>query len=83
MSLLRASTNLATRTTPSRAAAFAMSVRNYADGPSGGSAGATANAKGWKQKEQAHENQYFAQAEKEKLKKLQDSIKKQREHLNE
>lgn len=67
MSLLRTSTNVFARATRQQGAAL-TSIRGYADGP-GRAEGATAGSKGWKEKEQAHENQYFREAEKEKLKK--------------
>ncbi|KAJ1029222.1 hypothetical protein NDA18_000692 [Ustilago nuda] len=79
MSLLRVSTSTLARVT--RAPTFAMAARGYADGPTD-KAGATASSQGWKNREQAQENQYVQQAEKEKLAKLRESIKKQREHLD-
>ncbi|TKY86070.1 hypothetical protein EX895_004895 [Sporisorium graminicola] len=80
MSLLRISTSSLARV--SKAPTFAMATRGYADGPTD-KAGATASSQGWSKREQAQENQYVQQAEKEKLAKLRDSIKKQREHLDE
>ncbi|PWZ01515.1 hypothetical protein BCV70DRAFT_210726 [Testicularia cyperi] len=80
MSLLRVSTSTLARV--SKAPTFVMATRGYADGPTD-QAGATASSKSWKSREQAQENQYVQQAEKEKLAKLRESIKKQREHLDE
>ncbi|CDU23145.1 related to ATPase inhibitor, mitochondrial precursor [Sporisorium scitamineum] len=80
MSLLRVSTSSLARV--SKAPTFAMATRGYADGPTN-KAGATASSQGWNKREQAQENQYVQQAEKEKLQKLRESIKKQREHLDE
>ncbi|SPO32294.1 related to ATPase inhibitor, mitochondrial precursor [Ustilago trichophora] len=80
MSLLRVSTSSLARV--SKTPTFVMATRGYADGPTE-KAGATASSKGWSKREQAQENQYVQQAEKEKLAKLRESIKKQREHLDE
>ncbi|KAJ9478767.1 ATPase-stabilizing factor 9 kDa, mitochondrial [Pseudozyma hubeiensis] len=79
MSLLRVSTSSLARVTKSPT--FAMAARGYADGPTD-KAGATASSQGWSKREQAQESQYVQQAEKEKLQKLRESIKKQREHLD-
>ncbi|ETS60870.1 hypothetical protein PaG_04787 [Moesziomyces aphidis] len=79
MSLLRVSSSTLARV--SKTPTFVMATRGYADGPTD-KAGATASSKGWQQREQAQENQYVQQAEKEKLAKLRESIKKQREHLD-
>ncbi|EPQ30915.1 uncharacterized protein PFL1_01813 [Pseudozyma flocculosa PF-1] len=84
MSLLRTATLSLSRAGARSAApsTFVMATRGYADGPTP-TAGSTASAKGFKEREQSQEAQYVRKAEQEKLAKLRESIKKQREHLDE
>ncbi|CAO1634340.1 unnamed protein product [Sympodiomycopsis kandeliae] len=77
MSLLRTSASRAI----SRSTMF-NSVRTYAAGPGGSDTGATANASGFKDREQSQEKAYVQRQEQEKLKKLRDSLAKQRAHLD-
>ncbi|CAO1615817.1 unnamed protein product [Parajaminaea phylloscopi] len=78
MSLLRTT---AARSLRSNTAVFGA-MRGYAAGPGGSDAGATANASSYKNREAAEESNYIRQQEQDKLKKLRESLAKQREHLD-
>lgn len=77
MSLLRTTAlRASTRTTTPTAI---MMPRSYATGPEqGGAAGATANSKGFKQREQGEESKYIREAEQEKLKKREYRLRGRR-----
>ncbi|PWN26314.1 hypothetical protein BDZ90DRAFT_233449 [Jaminaea rosea] len=79
MSLLR---NTALRTGNSLRSAPTLAMRSYATGPESSGTGATANSKGFKQREQGEEQKYIREAEAEKLKKLRETLAKQRSHLD-
>ncbi|WFC97249.1 hypothetical protein MBRA1_003915 [Malassezia brasiliensis] len=69
----RLATQLPVRSAVSRAAG---AVRAYSNGD--GSAGATGHDPGWKSREQALEGSYILEQEKAKLKKLHESIERQK-----
>ncbi|KAN0065367.1 hypothetical protein ACQY0O_001203 [Thecaphora frezii] len=82
MSLLRTTALTLSRAGRRAPSTFVVATRAYADGPTP-TAGATASSPSFKKREQAEESEYVRKTEAEKLAKLKESIKKQREHLNE
>ncbi|CAO1635145.1 unnamed protein product [Jaminaea pallidilutea] len=82
MSLLRTT---ATRSLAVNTVAPFGAARFYAEGPGGANSTTSsggASSTGFKNREQGEETKYIMQAEAEKLQRLREQLKKQRDHLD-